>query len=57
MKATSWMARKIMTCYQLRRSVYYSVWPISIVSGGFEQTGRGKKKENIYGGRGEGGRK
>ena len=24
MKATSWMAGKIMTCYQLRRSVYYS---------------------------------
>ena len=24
MESTSWMARKIMTWYQLRRSVYYS---------------------------------
>ena len=40
MKATSWMAKKIMTCYQLRRSVYYyGVWPISIVGGAFEQKG------------------
>ena len=42
MKATSWMARKIMACHQFRRSVLLLLWPISIVSGAFEKTGRGK---------------
>ena len=43
MKATSWMARNIITCYQLLRRIYYSVWPISIVRRAFERAGRGTK--------------
>ena len=49
MKATSWMATKIMTSYQLRRSVCYS-GPFRLKVGrlnelGGEQRGGGRRAE------------